>query len=865
MHLTLRKLCLSLLVLMTCGLTALAAGQIDASGLVPKLAINFDKRSLASNGSLAVEGQGAVTDGNFVASLLGYALDGQTMTADGLSIYKNGNSWSGSLSGTSGSEVRCSVAVSLYAKIGSGGNETLWFLRYGQGGQGVALVTRTVDGQLCLSVEWAKTSTKPLENIFYQGVDTTAFHHYLVAFDYNMTIRLYVDGEEVRNQSGLLQSTNSTGTVDGNKRNPVEKSYSGIWLGAFNGNSYAGCQVGTTVYEDVRVYAGENVPNASGKSTAAIGADGITALFASFAEGGPDLEVREVTWTAGGETDSVTETANWSRPCKLSNYTLKAVFAAAGSRALVNADLNLAGLVFTNSSAFTVAADTVDRTIGLAGNVDVTTNAEHAAGVFTVEPKVKLMSDLTVLVDDGAKLTLKGGMTSDAAQNFTMKGRKLSGLTRDYSAGGELTLVDYTAKGAFSHANGGGILCLQGLFGAESDGGTLTINYGNYRGDSKTPWVELGKTRFDGVTVRKAVSYEGGGSQTGNTGLDRAFVSAAGTTNVFKKLVTVPQTAYITGERDSRMVFEKGLLVSKDGQMIFKGQGSGAAATSADHPCEFVFDGPLQDVATSRPLSNEGGYSTMYLNATKSFVRYPFMIYNKIVFGADNIFVANAATNLVLYFNSNTGVVDLGTTTQTVTRIASRRRYASDARVGQFVGRYPSALVVNGGAKTAELAHTLNNKDGAWPLYHICTNCQQQVSGWVGLEMCGSGYLYMAHGAPLESYGDVTVSNGTLEFEDKTTWLNGTNVMVKGTGRLLLNAVTFGEQANFAAEGENWTIELAEGTVQRCASLTVDGQKLPGGTYGSAESAAANKSLAAHFAGKGVLRVKPRGIVLIVR
>ncbi len=845
-----------------CGLVR-AAAQMDASGLAPRLAINFDQRSLASNGALVVDGQGTVTADNFAVSSLGYALNVATLTVDGLALYKSSNSWSGSLSGTSGSEVRSSLAVSIYAKVGSSGNETLWFLRYGQNGQGVALVTRLENDQLCLSVEWAKTSTKPIANIFYEGVDTTAYHHYLLAFDYDKTIRLYVDGSEVHNASGLTQSTDEAGTTDKNKRNPVDKSYSGIWLGAFSGNSYAGCQVGTTLYEDVRVYAGENVPNASGNSTAAIDADGVAALAASFAEGGPDMEVKDAIWTAGGETESVGEVANWSSPCKLSNYTLKALFAAGGSRALVDTDLNLAGLVFTNSSAFTVAADSADRTVGLAGDVKATTNATQTAGAFVFEPKLSLVSDVTVLVDDGANLTFAGGATSATAQSLTMVGRKLGDLARDYTTGGELTLVDYTALGSVTHTAGGGILRLKGVFGAETDSGTLTINYGNYRGGTDSPWVELGKTRFDGVTVHKAVTYDGGGSQSGNTGMDRAFVGCAGTTNVFKKLVTVIPTAIMTGERDSRMVLEKGLLCN-NGLLTLKGQdGSSDNKTDAEHPCEWVLNGPVQNLSGSRPLSNEGGYSTMFINATNNIAVYSFTVHNKLVFGVDNAFVANAKTNLELYVCSNKAVVDLGTTTQTVSRIASRRRYASDERVGSIVGRYPSALVVNGGAKTAELAHITNNQSGAWPLYYICTNCQQQISGWVSIEMCGSGYLNMARNAPLESYGDVTVSAGTLEFDPDTTWLNGTNVTVRGTGTLKLGGVTFGEQANFFAEGNDWKIDIPEGTVQHCAALTVDGVKLAGGRYGGADSPADKKSLAAHFVGNGVLSVKSQGLTLI--
>ena len=857
MHLTLRKLCLSLLVLMTCGLTALAG--VDVSGLLPKLSVTFDKKTLASGGSLAVTGQGEVTDASFVESTLGYVLAGSTIDkTSGLALYK-GTSWSGSLDGyldkvdgKSSAEVACPIAVSIYAKVGASGDQVLWYMAYGQSGQGVALFTREVDGQLCLSLEWASKSTyTSYPNIMFQGVDTTAYHHYVVAFDSSSDkyIRLYIDGVQKWSQKGIVQPKDD-GTADSNKRNPGDKSYYAIYLGAFAGNTKSVWGDCSTLYEDVRVYAGSNVP-ADGSGKAAINAAGVAKVYAAFAAGRSPDTASKVLWTAGGGTDeSVQTAANWGGTLpELTGFALIPCFAGAGSRALVDTTVEMAGIVFTNGD-FSVAAKDSSALIRLAGTVET---SPDKAGTYVIEPSIDMVSDTTVLPDDESRVVFAGNTTASGSRTLTMIGRKTGPDAQAYSVGGELVLTNYMVAGNLEHKKGGGVLRLNGQIGANSDSGTLSIYYGGYSGTfGKTPWVELGKTRFEGATVMKAVSYDGAGSQSGATGLQTAFVCAAGTTNVFKKLMTVPPAAYVTCEAGARVEFEKG--VSSSGEFNL----NGVSATSTD-PCEFVFNGPLQCNNGERALGNGGGRSTTYFNATNNYARCAFKLINRIVFGIDDAFEKTD-----FYFTSDNAEVDLAETHQKVRNLASQRRNTSDPYLGTITGRYPSAIEVTAGAPSAGVAHTLN-RTGEFPLYHLCTNCQQQVTGWVGLEMSGSGHLYMARPGALESFGDVTVSNGTLEFRDGTTWLNGTNVMVKGTGRLLLNAVTFGEQANFAAEGESWTIELAEGTVQRCASLTVDGQKLPGGTYGSAESAAANKSLAAHFAGKGVLRVKPRGIVLIVR
>ena len=60
-------------------------------------------------------------------------------------------------------------------------------------------------------------------------------------------------------------------------------------------------------------------------------------------------------------------------------------------------------------------------------------------------------------------------------------------------------------------------------------------------------------------------------------------------------------------------------------------------------------------------------------------------------------------------------------------------------------------------------------------------------------------------------------------------------------------------------------VQVADGTTQRVHAMTVDGNPVPPGLYGSADAPGVDTTYAAHFAGTGVVRVGTLGSVLIVK
>ena len=112
--------------------------------------------------------------------------------------------------------------------------------------------------------------------------------------------------------------------------------------------------------------------------------------------------------------------------------------------------------------------------------------------------------------------------------------------------------------------------------------------------------------------------------------------------------------------------------------------------------------------------------------------------------------------------------------------------------------------------------------------------------------------------------------SGTLSFADDATWLNGSNVTVRGSGTLCLKAgARFGKQVSMhlGADGDSWRIAMPNGGLQRVAFLYDEaGNLLPGGFYGAAGVAGVTQPrYSSHFTGTGLLRVGKLGTRIVLR
>lgn len=128
-----------------------------------------------------------------------------------------------------------------------------------------------------------------------------------------------------------------------------------------------------------------------------------------------------------------------------------------------------------------------------------------------------------------------------------------------------------------------------------------------------------------------------------------------------------------------------------------------------------------------------------------------------------------------------------------------------------------------------------------------------------------------------DTYGDLTVTKSRLEFAPGASWLNASNLTVKGTGLFTLDNRTaaqgqpFGKHLDLHVVGSSAKIELNNTIPMVVRYLDVDGTQQPEACYyGSAEAAAANPGLRVKvlscFTGTGVLYSRGiPGLIIMLR
>lgn len=220
------------------------AADADATGIVPKLAISFNDKTLASVGSVTMAGQSAVPAEKFVEATNGYALD---MDAVGSAVTLYSGS-TGQLSGNSNTETAAPFAVSIFGTVLNTGRQILFQAQYYTSARGVSV---GFDASGNLTYWWVNNTTgwSEAQNITMpENHDWTKVHHYVFSFGNgaNGIVRFYVDGQPVSTLSPL----NNYG---GGYRNPAAKSYQGLYLGnGFAMNNYSST---AGIVDDVRFYA----------------------------------------------------------------------------------------------------------------------------------------------------------------------------------------------------------------------------------------------------------------------------------------------------------------------------------------------------------------------------------------------------------------------------------------------------------------------------------------------------------------------------------------------------------------------------------------------------------------------------------
>lgn len=549
----------------------------------------------------------------------------------------------------------------------------------------------------------------------------------------------------------------------------------------------------------------------------------------------------DIVWTGAGATDAVAEAANWNRTADFSVLGARPVFATGGTTATVEGTYNFSGMAFdAPPGGFTLAAaDGSAGTVNLFGNLDLAAS-DGARRTYAVAVPLALVTGQTLTLPTNVTLRLTGGLTGSAAEGLEMVGTKLGGLVYDYDdAGGELVLENARISGPISHTLGGGWLVLRGDVGCPGDTSPLTFNYCRLR-DGKTFPVNggrfalTGNTRVEGATIHKPVVVEGRG-QIG-AGCDRWLIGAANTVNTFKELVFCRPSTAFRADTGCTYVFEKGITVS----------GGGLGLLTTDNACtatRYELKGPVTLASDNRTFNFGTTARVVFQSAGCSVRHFVEPCDATLEFLVDDVFTDTG----FLFTSAKGGTLELGTTHQRMKWLCSGRNADFVAMGGQLRGTVR-------GAWPATLEITSGVPDG----HEAVTNCGAQITGWVTLAKSGAGVHRML-ARTYDSFGDVEVSDGRLEFDAGATWRNGTNVTVRGTGTLKLgSAGTFRDDVRIRAEGADWRLDLTG--VQKAESFEVDGVSMPAGNYG-----ADHAKLGAHFTGTGALRVRQAGMCLVFR
>ena len=565
----------------------------------------------------------------------------------------------------------------------------------------------------------------------------------------------------------------------------------------------------------------------------------------------------EFAWT-GAVSEALTTLGNWDpAPTAASDFTygtMTPLFASAGNRATLNADVAFHGMTFRaaeGQAGFTLSRDAAENAHGLTlygGRVAACSNdAALTAHTYVIDAPVALDGPVTFHADKKQTLILSNAFCDttlgDGSRKFTIDGTGVGAPTN-------------FGKVVFAGTNyfGGSIVSTTSLWRVS---GKLANPGDAYTGNPKDD---------DSNAIRLNVSNGGFGSTTTSIGIEldnatigksilvdnvmglRSFTALANTTNEITGFLCYnPATSNHQGmaiNSKAEIILSGGLYASHSFR-IYDGGTLRIRNTPVTCLCSAGFN-PSRGTAIFEVPGNTFAYMLVgYNNQTATVeMKVNHVMTNGVVeVGCDGGSAGQAKDS-----TGGTQTLNLHCTTQRCAYVAVRKR-------GILKGEYPAMLEVYEGRPNI-LSKTNYVVIG-------------KVEGGVGFNLCGPGDLVFTNQA-FASCGDLVVSKGKMEFASNATWLNGTNVTVTGTGKLKLAAgARFdGKKAvlHLGADADAWQIDIPAGQAQVFNyAYDADGRQLPSGDYGNAASGATRTRYAAHFPNNGIIRIRRHGAQFLIR
>ncbi len=564
-------------------------------------------------------------------------------------------------------------------------------------------------------------------------------------------------------------------------------------------------------------------------------------------------EARQADWT-GAKSETLTDVGNWDDPqVDLKYGSFAAVFAKSGSAATVDSDVAVHEILFRaadGEAGFTLSRSEPANAITVGPHISAITNDLAAtAHTYVIDNPIKVAGDLTLHADTNQTLVIRNALREtaddvglhaltvdgrDAAANVT--GRVAFEGTNVFAGSLMVTTSLVRISGAFRNPD-------DAYTGspADFDAKAISVNLTSTGAKAGQPYGIL----LENATVGKSVFIA---NKMGVPGI----TAAAGTTNEISGYVRYRDYSWetICVEKNAELVLSGGLL----GVHSFRKFGPGTLV---------IRDRPVDCQASAGFNPNEG---RVVFEVAGNVVNYLDIGYNDygavtVEMAVDNAFAIDEAfTNAYVQIGGKGGTVascealangtytwDLRGTVQRCSKLAVLKR-------GVLTGEWPARVDVLKGWVDGD-------PDG----YRYVSG---QVTGGVGLCQAGVGTLTVTNA--LASCGDLAVTAGALEFAEKGSWMNGTNVTVSGSGTLrLANGTHFNGKAavlHLGADGDDWQIDIPAGVSHTFAAIyDSDGNRLSAGTYGNASSGATFTRYASHFPNGGKVSARLTGLVLSVR
>ena len=524
-------------------------------------------------------------------------------------------------------------------------------------------------------------------------------------------------------------------------------------------------------------------------------------LYVSFAAAAADSAD---VWSGGGAANTLaTQADNWksgSAP-SLVNGSLLATFAEGGDTATFAGVADLRGIAFEGTSFNLEGAGNSSLLLG-SGGFSFAAPEGGATPTYTIGLPFASRASQNVAVPSGVNLAFTDSVEMSAP--VTVSGAGGVGFSGETSTFGNVKVESGTSLSLSGHIrNVDGLV--YGVPPSETDATALRF-YG--APDS------INRNVLSNVVVEKSAYIK-----DGKMG-ERAFLVPAGSTCTFKGgvYVTAPWK-YIDLGSGAECVFENGATLV----------------------WTLKFNGTGRCIVRNKPITCGSNFTldkaTLRMECSGSSCSIAMFVEDA---GRLELAAPNAFTKTALNLANEASTVDLCGTSQQFKYVL-----CSGAKP-TVTGAPGSVLEVTQGAPANASVIGITN-----------INCK--IEGSVGISMTGVGLLRLKS-QQFASAGDVSVSNGTLEFAADASWLNGTNVTVSGTGTLRIgNAETFNREFAVIRFADDGKIAVPSGMTQTFAEGW-DGDKrlTPGALYTSA-------NLPAHVAPGGSIHIAGGGMMLIFR